>query len=326
MRVAEAFSLAVNEKRYFYAYTLLQKHPHLTKTTAYKKLQKEYKLAFIAAKKLLTLKKYAAAREKLEPFLFIKEKRPYILLLLEHQKEREAFVKSVAEHNYTKAYKLAKKLPLLEYLPVYKQVLHSLQNCFQEAKNALFSMEFELFRHKMQKLEDAQYELPSLKKLQRAFFDAQKLQNFYEKNNFAACYETIDKHPTLTQEFKLVTLLERHWQKQMNELQSRAKELNIAQIQEILGDLWRVETRNSHLREIFCISFYAKIEKFLDQKAFEVAQKLICTYLEVFGYDTTISLLIKKYEQKSGEKLAILYDYKTPAYEAWREANFFQYP
>jgi hypothetical protein len=320
----EAFYLAVKEKRYFYAYSLLKNYPQLQNTQAFLDMQKAYTTAFSQAKELLSAGKKGDAELLLEPFANIKEKRPYIELLLYHKEVRERFITAMEEQNYTEAYIMTKKLPLLRYLPLYDSLESAMEQLLQDTQRELFAMEFEAVQKRLKKLEDAAYKPQEIQKIKKRLHAAQKLQKLYEAGEFANCYELIDSNHLLSQEFLLVNLLQKHWEKLIKKAELLAQNGEFYELKELFGDLIFTESRQSVMRTLFCMSFWSKIEESLQKRDFDIVQKLLYTYLESFGYDTKVRELIMQYEERSREKLAIIYDYKEPTFSAWRDSVLFK--
>ena len=320
----EAFSLAVKEKRYFYAYSLLKNYPKLQDTQAFLDMQKAYTSAFSQAKELLSAGKKGEAELLLEPFISIKEKRPYIELLLHHKEMREHFIKAIKEQSYTEAYVMTQKLPLLCYLPLYASLERAMEQLLKDAQKQLFAMEFEAVQNSLEKLQEASYKPQETKKIQKYLKSAKKLQKLYEAGEFSKCYELIDANHLLTQELVLVDLLQKHWEKLIKKAEILAQNGEFYELKELLGNLIFTESRQTVMRTLFCMSFWSKIEESLQKGDFDIVQKLLYTYLETFGYDTKVRELISHYEAKSKEKLAIIYGYKEPSFSAWRDSMLFK--
>ena len=320
----EAFSLAVKEKRYFYAYSLLKNYPQLQNTHSFLDMQKAYTTAFSQAKELLNAGKKGEAELLLEPFANIKEKRPYIELLLHHKEMRERFIKAMEEQNHTEAYIMTQKLPLLCYLPLYASLESAMEQLLKDAQKQLFAMEFEAVQNSLEKLKEASYKPQEIKKIQKYLRSTKELHKLYEAGEFVRCYELIDANHLLTQEFLLVELLQNHWQKLIKKAEVLAQNGEFYELKELFGDLIFTESRQSVIRTLFCMSFWSKIEESLQKRDFDIVQKLLYTYLESFGYDSKVRELISHYEEKSKEKLAIIYGYKEPAFSAWRDSVLFK--
>jgi len=323
MQICQAFDLAVEEGRYYYAYRLLKQHPQLREQKSYQKLESIYTQAFQQAKELLESKKRNLAEELLEPFISIPQKRSSILLLLKHEKERQAFMRAYQAANYKEAYMLAQELPLLQKLPPYQEIVNFYKTLLSKSFEKLYRLELDDMLTQLEKLEGiTEYEV-HYNELKKAYRDAVELQKRYKNNDFVGCYELIDTSAMLTQNFELVVLLEKHWKRVYAHAHTFALLGSFYELKAALGDLWRVQTRTQSLRELFCTSFHKKIIQLLESGEFTALQNFFYTYLETFGHDSTIDELIARYEQKSAQKLAILHDYIEPHHDAWRESTLF---
>jgi hypothetical protein len=130
------------------------------------------------------------------------------------------------------------------------------------------------------------------------------LQDAYAKNDFKLCYEIIDRYElTNTQ---LCSLLQKHWKKLIVECESFALQGDAKKILSSLGELLFIESRSDILGDLLRLSFYKKISMLQEEKNYTSAQNIIYSYVDIFGYDCEIAQEIKKFEQVSRKKIAIL--------------------
>ncbi len=131
----------------------------------------------------------------------------------------------------------------------------------------------------------------------------QILQDAYKDNDFKKCYEIIDKYELSGTQ--LCTLLEKHWQKMLQECEGYALQGDAKKILSTLGELLFIESRSDILGDLLRLSFFQKVENLLSQKHYNSAQNILYSYIDIFGYDCEIAQKIQKLEFISQEKIAI---------------------
>jgi hypothetical protein len=151
--------------------------------------------------------------------------------------------------------------------------------------------------------------------------EAKKFLNYYEKNNFVQCYETLDTHLELDS-MQLAKLLEEHWKKKVYSCEIFALEGNIKALKDTLGELIHVTTRKEKIGELLRLSFHVKIKNEINYSHYKSAENFIYSYIDIFGMDSEITQLMKKFESSSRRKLAITFmQKKHKERNAWRYAD-----
>ena len=134
-----------------------------------------------------------------------------------------------------------------------------------------------------------------------------KLQKSYDENDFKKCYEILDEDIYLYN-LELSKFLENHWTKLMNECEEYALKGDLKSIKKSLGDLIAVETRLQKIGDLIRLSFQIKIKALLGKSSFNNAESVIYSYIDTFGLDSEIRLIMRSFERVSKHKLAITSD------------------
>ena len=85
-----------------------------------------------------------------------------------------------------------------------------------------------------------------------------------------------------------------------------------------LGELIKLRSRKDRVGILLEISFLVRIQKQLLINDFNTAKGVIYTYIDLFGMDEKIAILMKEYEEHSKETLAITLENSSD----WIESDF----
>ena len=308
------------EKKHALAYALCEKYPALKHTKQYKKMEEIFKNDYAFAQKQILIGREDVAKEILSTYITVLSKKPMLNLLLKQNKDFIRFLKAINEQDFATIEKLIKNNEVFTQIPSYTAMLESTQK-------ALLSIE-SFINKGLADEAIAQIKLhlktSSIKnELQELYRDAKllkQLQESYKQNDFKSCYEIIDSAHNL-HALELTILLEDHWSKLMQECESYAFKGDFKSIKKRLGSLIRVKTRTEKVGDILRLSFYTKTKAFMAKRSFKNAENVIYTYIDTFGIDSEILLLMKTYEKASKQKLAITLNQDTrKARDAWLNA------
>jgi hypothetical protein len=294
------------EQKYALAYALCDKFPVLKLTPLYKKMEKIYTKSFTLAQKQLLLKRADKAKELLEPFATVNSKRAMVQLLLRQNREFLAFLKAVGDEDYEEIERLLKVSPVFEEIPSYKALLQKRDEYIESIKKLIEDAKITQAVEMIKKLQHIPHLKEQLYTLYNLTQEAKKLLNYYEKNNFAKCYETLDANSDL-ESMKLAQLLEKHWRKIVEICEVYALEGNIKAIKEKLGELIYINSRKEKIGDLLRVSFHAKIKKELERHRYKSAENIIYSYIDIFGMDSEIKQLMKSFERVSHIQLAITF-------------------
>ena len=322
----EKLQLFFKEHKYALAYALCEKFPALKYTPEYKKMEEYYKRSFTLAQKQLLLQRPQTAKDLLEPFSTVSSKRPMIQLLLKQNKEFLEFLRGINKKDYIKITSLLHTTPIFKEIPSYIALKEQIDNNLKEIKNYIFISKIDEAVEKIKALQKVSIIKDELLELYNLSQEAKKLLNYYEKENFIQCYETLDNNLQL-ESMQLAQFLEKHWNKLINECEIHALEGNIAALKKTLGELIYVKTRKNKIGDLLRLSFHSKIKEALTHKHYKSVENLIYSYIDIFGIDSEIRQLMYSFEKQSYIKLAItLNRHKSKDRNAWIYSELFDEP
>ena len=293
------------EHKYAPAYALCDNYPALKYSPQYKNMELDFKSAYILAQKAIINNQYTQAKEYLIPYLTVISKKEIINLILKYNKDFLDFLGYINDKKYVDIDRLLLKYPIFHEIPPYITLQEQIQSTLQEIRNLLNATNTKEAMQKICELEDIPSLALDLKKLHVDVKAIEQLAKSYQENDFKHCYELLDENNHIFSELELNRLLENHWKKLIHKCEEYALQGNIRAIKETLGELITVKTRSKQIGELLRLSFRTEIDKNIEIVEYFTAQALIYSYIDIFGIDNELSLLMKKYEQISNTKLAI---------------------
>jgi len=292
------------EKRYALAYAMAEKHPALKHTRQFKKMEEAFKEAFSFAQKQILIGREDVAKEVLSVYATTVSKKPILNLILKQNKDFLKFLKVIQDKDYVSMDALIKKNPSFSEIPTFVALKDSAQTSLDEIENLIDKGEVgDAIEHIKLLLNT-----PNIKSELQALYKEckliQKLQEAYAKDDFILCYEILDTSKFIDS-LELVKMLEAHWSKLMNECEIFALKGDIKSIKKILGELIRVKTRVDKIGDLLRLSFQVKIKVLMSKQHLKSAENIIYSYIDIFGADAEIRLIMCMYEKLSSNKLAI---------------------
>jgi ABC-type multidrug transport system ATPase subunit len=119
---------------------------------------------------------------------------------------------------------------------------------------------------------------------------------------------------------ELGELLENHWSKLMQKCEEYALAGNIKEIKKTLGELIGLYSRRNKIGDLLRVSFHVRIKTLSGKKDFKAAEAIIYSYIDIFGIDSEISEIMKKFEKSTKQKLAISEaQFERPRRDKWRD-------
>jgi len=299
-------TLYLNHK-YPVMYAMAQKYPALKYTTHYKKMQEGFKEAFAFAQKQLLMNKRDIAKEVLSLYLGTVSKKSILDLVVHENIDFVLFLKAMKEGNTKKMDFLIGKNKLFTEIPTYekkkdltKDFLNSIRLSIDAGKTLDAVEAIKKLMHNV----DIKDELLELYKETKI---VAKLQKSYDENDFNKCYEILDEDIYIYN-LELSKFLEKHWTKLMDECEEYALKGDFKSIKQTLGDLITVKTRLQKTGDLLRLSFQIKIKALLGKNSFKNAERIIYSYVDIFGLDSEIRLVMRSFERASKHKLAITTD------------------
>ncbi len=292
------------EKKNTLAYALAHKHPALKHTKQYKKMEEKFKEAYTFAQKQVLIGRTDVAKEILSPYATVLSKRPMLNLVLKNNSDFISFLQAVNAQDYETIERLKKKNEIFSQIPT----LLALESANQKSLNYITQL---ISQGRSKEATEAIKELlpvtdikEELHSLYQCTLRVKNLKNYYENNDFIHCYEVLDGSFNLY-DYELSQLLEKHWAKLMEQCEEAALKGDIKAIKKILGPLIHVQTRVDKIGDLLRLAFHVKIKASMAKRKIKIAESFIYSYIDIFGQDSEILLVMQTYEQVFGKKLAI---------------------
>jgi len=306
------------DKKYALAYGMCTKYEPLKRTVQYKKMEQVFRLAFSNAQRHIVQNNIAGARALLAEYNTVISKKPLIKLLLTQNKEFVELLRAIQKRDFKTINKLVDKNELFKQIPNYIAMNNQIEETLMEIEGDIKAAQTDKAEALLLTLED----IPNIKKrsqeLRLNLKHAILLQNAYEANDFKSCYELLDIYKFL-RSTELGMLLEKHWSKLMQKCEEYALDGNIKDIKKSLGQLLGLSSRSNKTGDLLRVSFHARIGILMAKNNFKGAEAIIYTYIDIFGLDSEISHLMKKFEKISSHKLAITQTQEErPTRDSWR--------
>jgi len=314
------FNTLYLEKKYSLAYPLADKYPALKYTRQYKKMEEVFKEAYTFAQKQILIGHHDVAEDILSVYVTVLSKKPILHLILKHNEDFIEFLKAISEKNFKTIEKLIRKNEIFLQIPTYIKLKKSVQLVLDTIQNHINKGDVNSAINTIKK----HLQTPSIKEeLQDLYRDAKlvkKLQSSYADNDFKSCYEIIDSSQNLCS-LELSKLLEKHWAKLVSECEEYAFDGDFSSIKKKFGLLIGVNTRLEKIGDLLRLSFHTKIKALLSKKSFKNAENIIYSYIDTFGTDSEMLLIMKMYEKASADKLAFTTNQNTrKARNSWLNA------
>jgi len=309
------------EKKHALAYAMAEKYPALKRTQQYKKMEEKFKETYTFAQKQILLGRDDVAKEILSMYATVLSKKPLLNLVLKQNKDFIAFLKAVNEKDFATLERLLKSNETFAQIPSFT----ALKN---ESENALKKIQIYINDGQADaavSLIKQHLNTPSIKEeLQRLYSDTKlvkKLHKSYEENDFNRCYEILDSSMSLDS-LKLAKLLETHYSKLIDQAEEFALKGDLKGIKKVLGGLINIQSRVDKIGDIIRMSFHTKIKVLMAKRSFKNAQSVIYSYIDIFGQDSEIILIMRSFEKVVGKKLALTQeqDKRVPR-DNWRNSS-----
>lgn len=309
------------EKKYALAYAIASKYPPLKYTAQYKKMEQVFKVAFANAQRHIQQGNIVDAKALLFEYNTVISKQPIIKLILNQNKEFVKFLAAVQKKDFLTIDKLINVNALFKQIPNYIALTQEIENKLEDIKFSIKSGEIVVAKKLIASIEEVSFIKDQIEIL---YYECRKmllLQQAYEANNFKSCYEILDSHKSLSST-ELGILLEKHWLKLINKCEEYALCGNLKDIKKTLGNLLSLSTRRNKIGDLIRVSFHVRIKILIQTKNFQGAETIIYSYIDIFGIDSEISQIMKKFEKTSSTKLAITQTNNSrPSRDSWRRSD-----
>lgn len=314
------------EKKYALAYNLSDKFPPLKETPQYKKMEDTFKEAYTFAQKQILIGRQDVAKDILTPYITVLSKRTLINLLLKQNKEFLKFLKALQKKDYKVIHSLISKYEFFKDIPGYSDIQKSQEILLKNVSNAINNAKVDEAIQQIKSLQNFTCNKNELEELYDNILSVKKLLASYEENDFKTCYALIDSDARL-QKLEIAKLLEKHWQKLMIECENYALQGNIQSIKETLHELINIPTRAQRTGDLLRLSFYTQIKHLIKKNKFKNAENIIYSYIDIFGMDKELKVIMKNYEKYTSNKLAITHEQeKQRTRDSWLHSQIVKHP
>lgn len=248
----EKFKNMVIQRDYVPAYSLVDRYPILKKTREYKFMESKFREQMSQAQELLMRGNTDGAYVQLSTYIRIKSKNSIVKLFLNHgesflpyldllkKKDIEGLQEAVRidKHFAKYVYSLGIDLKIRD-IRTEKRVL---------VEKLIDNEEFEKVSELLEELKDY-FDKKILTELKIKLKDGQDLYNFYQKKEFAACYNFMDTHKRV-KNAKITKLLENYWKKLMIQTENFYIAEDTKNLQKIVLKYQTLEARKSKLNDL----------------------------------------------------------------------------
>lgn len=282
----------ISEQKYATAYSLSTQHLPLRGSPVYKQMEELWQKAYMNAQKLALKGNDKEARQSFGNFLTVPEKSPYIRLLLQNKAVLIAFAKALKSKDYVALKKLTEREPILKDTPSYKAAMQNADTNIEEIMEAIKAGQFD----KAELLCNELLRVPHLahhhEKVSRFIEKSKKLSALYKSGQNFALYEMLDHFPDL-EVLPIAKEAEVHWNSLVKGCEEAALKGNAAAIKMQLGDMITLSSRSDKIGNLLRTAYQMQIKALLARKAIDPAGYAIEHYIDLFGIDNEIRLLIQ---------------------------------
>ncbi|MBA3027115.1 MAG: WD40 repeat domain-containing protein [Sulfurimonas sp.] len=315
------FKIHYFEKKYALCFAMCSKYEPLMQTPLYEKIEEAWRDSFKNAYRHISLGDSQNAKALLHEYLTVASKREIIKLLLTQESDFMTFLHAVDANDFQTVDELIYKNKLFLETPTYISLNQSIEKNIKKIDLFIKQGELQKAKNHLKLFKNTTFMRDELERLITNFNAMIKLQNAYKANNFKGCYEILDANVGLNAT-ELGISLNKRWAALVNECEEYALSGDAKSIKITLNNLISISTRTDKIGDLLRVSFQSKIKTFLADENYQGAQNIIYSYIDIFGNDNEMRLLMKNYENLCGKKLAITLDdgVRTPRDE-WIKSN-----
>jgi len=300
----ERFKILVIEEKYLIAYSMCHKFKDLQQTPEYYQMENRFKSIFKNAQQLMIYGDTDKAETILSKFIIVTQKRDIIKLMLNHNNYFIDLLKAIESDDFKTIYKIIKIDKT--FLKIYdiNSVENKIKLILQNIQNNIKILNVENIYKDIDKLRGIDNLKLKLFNLLKNCKVIEKLKDAYEKDDFISCYELLDKNIFLNS-VELSSFLDKHWQKIIYKCEDLALMGNFKEVKKILGELIFIKTRRDKIGDLLRICFYVQIDILKTEQKYKQSENLIYSYIDIFGLDEEIKVVMRQYEVDLKIKLAI---------------------
>ncbi len=220
----DLFEHTIEKNDYSKAYELIKQNPFLKRTSTFDKLEEIWNKTISTAYKLMEKGEYNSAKQILQPFLSVPQKRNIIQNILKDFGEFEKFKQAVIKRKYPLAYSLASMYPSFRETVYFKKMENDWKKVFNRAKELI---KIKGKEDEVRKLFAPFRGISSKTPIIQALFNDKQLydllRSFLLSRKFDKFFDLIQRYPFLydTEEYeqavKFAKILENETEKKIDE-------------------------------------------------------------------------------------------------------------
>ena len=298
-RYMESFEALFREKKYPQAFAVASNHKELKLTKTYMELQKVFISYLKLAAKYIKAKDKQKAKEVISKFASVNEKKEIVKFLLNYGEDFLEFIYLINKNDFKSVYELLKKYPEFKDSYLFKEMKKYIYTLFNEMERKIDNLDFEINVLLLEEMEPYDKRAENLKE---KYIKSKELYKLYKNDEFLKCFEMIFENECLKQNI-IASMLEKHWQKLIIRADELAVEGNLKELIKLFQELIKLKSKREKISELLKISSRVGIKKLLKKSQYNLLEKAIYDYVELFGKDLEIDKIIKIYESKSLRKL-----------------------
>ncbi len=271
-------------------YGLIEQYPLLCSSHVYEQIEKLWSERFKKAQKLMFMNKKKEAQEELLLFSTVNNKRPLVLLLIQHLDVFKIYSKAIHDRDYMKLNQLIIRYPILRKLPSYNELIQEAGELITSITEAVKEKKFEyalLLLNELSMIPQYENEFTAVKQF---VSKASNLHHAMSNNHLRSAYSLIDTHPELTI-LPWGHKLEILWQEKLERSEAYAAQGDASGIKKEFMNLINLRGRHERIGDLLRCAYHVQLSALLESNV-EAFSRGIRWYCELFGIDTELRHLL----------------------------------
>ena len=313
----------INKESYYLAYDIIEKHPSLEKTRAFKRLESIWQDYFRRAKaKLFEKDGEEESKEILSKFRGVSSKAFTIKNLFQQKNIYIQFQNCIKKQRYNEILNIVHRHNFLETNRDYQEVLHKLDDAYIQMRIAIRKNKLGFAREKANLLigiDDYKQEAQSALKEIEIHTDFKMI---IKSSNLDKILEMVDKYPYL-RNYPEVIEIDNRWKDVVFKAQDLASHGEIDEVMKTLDEFNSVKVKFRKIANIFKIAYLSDLHNTVTDNEDELSIVIpilirgIKKYLLYFGKDQEIKDLVEEIRNVGGEKID-LFQFEVGNIENWK--------
>lgn len=287
-------------QKFAQAYALVEKHPALSESNPFLKLEAHFTQLFEKAKKMVIqdIKSVNSAKEILKPFQSVPAKSALVLTLLQSPQLFKELLAAIKKRDFTTILHIVANNLQLKESSEYKKAMQLADSVLEVAQQKLNAHEYGTVLEYATLLSSVPQHKDRAKELYNFAKSAQLLNELIAEKKLLDAYVLIDAQPML-KELDKVKLLEKRWAAMIDKLHPYAFKGSVKAIKTVLGDFFLLSSRAALIGNYLKIAYLLQLKKAASISTINNSDiiKGFQTYINLFGADSecvSLLTLVKK--------------------------------